>query len=64
MNFKVTIGSTIVTTALLAALCGCQKPEGPAEQAGKKIDKAVDQVGQKIEETGDRLKNATQGEKK
>ncbi len=61
---KITTTMALVVLAVSAALAGCQKPEGPAEQAGKKIDKAVDQVGQKIEETGDRLKNATQGEKK
>ncbi len=55
MNFKVTIGSTIVTTALLAALCGCQKPEGPAEKAGQKIDKAVEKTGEKIDQTTERI---------
>jgi hypothetical protein len=50
--------------AAFAVLSGCQKTEGPAEQAGKKLDHAVDKAGQKIEEAGDRLKDATQVEKK
>jgi hypothetical protein len=54
----------VLLVAAIAALSGCQKTEGPAEQAGKKLDHAVDKAGQKIEEAGDRLKDATQVEKK
>lgn len=36
------------------ALGGCQQ-EGPAEKAGKKIDKAVEKTGEKIEEATDKM---------
>ena len=55
MKLKITTSSAIVMTAMLAALYGCQKPEGPAEQAGQKIDKAVDKAGEKIDQTTEKL---------
>lgn len=49
---------TIVAAGLLAlTLSACQK-EGPAEKAGKEIDKAVSQAGQQIQKAGDSLKSA------
>jgi outer membrane murein-binding lipoprotein Lpp len=50
MKLKMTIGAAVVMTALLAVLAGCQKQEGPAETAGKKIDQTVEKAGEKIEE--------------
>jgi outer membrane murein-binding lipoprotein Lpp len=62
MEFKMTMGAAVVMTALLAALSGCQKQEGPAEKAGQKIDKAVEKSGEKIdaakEELGEKLEKA------
>jgi len=55
MKLKRTIGSTVVMTALLAVLFGCQKQEGPAEKAGQKIDKAVEKAGEKIDQTTEKL---------
>lgn len=46
------------------ALAGCQKEEGPAERAGKEIDKAAEKVGEKIEQAGERIQDAAEGEKK
>jgi hypothetical protein len=37
-----------ITDEFLAALSGCQR-EGPAEKAGREVDKAVEKVGQQIE---------------
>ena len=59
-----TLALVLLVAGTFGSLTGCQKPEGPAEQAGKKLDQAVDKAGQKMEEAGDRLKDATQGEKK
>lgn len=56
-------------TALCAALAllaagGCQKPEdkriGPAEQAGREIDKAAVKAGEKLEQAGEKLDQAAQ----
>ena len=56
-----TLGAALIVGALLIA--GCQK-EGPAERAGKEVDKAVDKVGQQIEKAGDSLQDASKGNKK
>lgn len=50
MELKMTISAAVVMTAMLAVLSGCQKQEGPAETAGKKIDQAVEKAGEKIDE--------------
>jgi outer membrane murein-binding lipoprotein Lpp len=55
MKFKMTIGSAVVMTALIAALTGCQKSAGPAEKAGQKIDNAVEKAGEKIDQTTEKL---------
>lgn len=46
-------GISVLLVAGLAA-CDQQKP-GPAESAGKNIDRSVDQVGHKIGETADKV---------
>jgi lysozyme family protein len=50
--------------ALIAGLSGCQKQEGPAEHAGKEIDKAIGKVGQNIEKAGEKIQDAAKGSKK
>jgi hypothetical protein len=40
-----------------ANLTACKK-EGPAEKAGKEIDKAVDKAGDAVEDAGDKVKDA------
>lgn len=56
--------SALFIGALLAALSGCQKQEGPVEKAGKEVDKAAEKVGQKLEQAGEDIKDAAQGNKK
>ena len=43
---------------VFVGLSGCQKKEGPAEQAGKQIDKTVEKAGQQIEKAGDKIEEA------
>jgi len=59
-NLKI-IGISILLAAGLAA---CDKP-GPAETAGKNIDRSVDQAGQKISDTAEKVgeKMSEQGAK-
>ena len=45
-------------------LAGCPQKEGPAERAGKSVDKAMDKAGQQIEKAGERVQDAAKGEKK
>ncbi len=48
---------------LLAVLSGCEK-EGPAERAGKAMDKAVENAGQQLEKAGEKIKDAAEDAKK
>lgn len=64
MKIGKTVGMSLVTGVLLAALVGCQKEEGPAEKAGKEVDKAVERLGEKVENVGDSIQDAAKGEKK
>jgi flavodoxin len=59
-----TLSTALIMTALLVALFGCQKQEGPAEKAGRQVDKAVEKVGQQIEKAGDAIQDAAKGDKK
>lgn len=45
----------IAIGALALFLSACGKPEGPAEKAGKEVDKAVQSAGQKIEQAGEKI---------
>ena len=42
------------------ALSACEK-EGPAEKAGKELDKAAKDVGQAMERAADSVKESTKG---
>jgi len=43
------VGAALIMSALLVARCGCQKQEGPAEQAGEEVGQATGKVGEQIE---------------
>lgn len=47
---------------LALALSGCQK-EGPAEKAGKEIDKTMSQAGKQIEKMGEGIQGAARDAK-
>lgn len=63
MNFAMKASAILVLGGLLVALTGCPKPEGPAEKAGKQVDKAVEQVGQQVQKAGDSIEDAAKGKK-
>jgi hypothetical protein len=63
MKLKKPMASLIAMSVLATMLYGCQKPEGPAEQAGKEIDKATDTAGQKIEQAGEAVQDTAKGKK-
>lgn len=56
--------AALVLGALVAVLSGCQKKEGPAERAGKEMDKAAEKAGQQIEKAGEKLKDSVKDLKK
>ncbi len=64
MKFGKTANAALLISAVLLALAGCQKQEGPAEHAGKAIDNAAAKVGQQVEKAGDKIQDAAKGDKK
>jgi len=64
MKFRDNVNAVLLVSALFFALPGCQKQEGPAEHAGKELDKAVEKTGQQIEKAGENIQDAAKGNKK
>ena len=64
MKFEKTVSVVLSMSALLIALSACQKQEGPAERAGKEVDKAIDQAGQQVEKAGEEIQDAAKGNKR
>lgn len=53
-----------VMSALILGLTGCPQKEGPAEKAGKSVDKAMDKAGEQLEQAGKSVQDAAKGDKK
>lgn len=64
MQYSKAAVTAMVIGVFLASASGCQKQEGPAERAGKEVDKAADKVGQTIEKAGTSIQDAAKGDKK
>jgi len=64
MKFYDNVMSATVVSALILGLAGCAPKEGPAEQAGKSVDKAMDKAGQQIEQAGKSVQDTAKGDKK
>jgi hypothetical protein len=63
MKIVQTISAALAMSALLVALPGCEKQEGPMEQAGEKVDQGVENAGEQIEKAGDGIQAAAKVEK-
>lgn len=63
MNLDKMARTPLAMGALLVALSGCQKQEGPAEQAGKEVDQATEKVGAQIEKVGESIQDTAKGDK-
>ncbi len=63
MKLVQTISTALAMSALLVALPGCEKQEGPMEQAGEKVDQGVEKAGKQIEKAGDSTQDATKVDK-
>jgi len=50
--------SVLAMGIVAMALSGCEKHEGPAEKAGKEIDKTMSSVGEQIQKAGDKIQDA------
>lgn len=55
--------TSLAMGALFVTLSGCQKQEGPAEQAGKKIDQTTEKVGEQVEKAGESIQDTAKGDK-
>jgi predicted small secreted protein len=59
-----TLSAALVISALLVALSGCEKQEGPMEKAGQSIDNATESVGEHVENAGEAIQDAAKGDNK
>ena len=54
----------LATGFLILGLSACEKKEGPAERAGKEIDKSIESAGKQLEKAGDKIQDAAKDAKK
>ena len=59
MHMFMTLTVALCASLSLMTLAGCEQ-EGPAEKAGKEIDRAVEDAGEAMEDAGEKLKKATE----
>ncbi|MDT8388195.1 MAG: hypothetical protein RQ736_11825 [Thiogranum sp.] len=58
-----TISAVLLASVFFLALPGCDTQQGPAESAGESIDEAAARAGDKIEDAGEAIEDAVQGDK-
>lgn len=63
-KFGTAVGAALIASALLVPLSGCQKQEGPAQKAGKEVDKAMEKAGEQVEKAGEAIQDAAKDAKK
>ncbi|WP_159078938.1 hypothetical protein [Orrella marina] len=59
MNARIRPVLAMICGVFVIGLAGCQEEEGPAEKAGKEIDKAASQLGDSVEKLGQDIQKAT-----
>jgi hypothetical protein len=62
-TFVHSVITAFMVIVLMVGLSGCTK-EGPAEKAGKKIDKAIEKAGDQIERAGEKVRDTVKDIKK
>ena len=55
MKTKTAIFTSVLAAFLLAAAAGCQR-EGPAQKAGRHVDRTVAKTGDKFDDAVDKLR--------
>ncbi len=58
------VSAVLAVSILIVGLSACEKKEGPAERAGKEIDKTVEKAGQQLEKAGQSIQDAAKDAKK
>jgi predicted small secreted protein len=61
MKLSYNVVIAMAAGAVMLSLVGCPQKEGPAEHAGKVLDKAMDKAGKKIEKAGESVQDAAKG---
>lgn len=56
-----TLSASLILSALLIALSGCENNDGPAQRAGAAVDEAATKAGQQIEKAGENIQDAAKG---
>jgi hypothetical protein len=56
-TFAAIFRTALLVAVMAAGLSGCQR-EGPAERAGKDLDRAVEKTGQELQRAGDSIRDA------
>ena len=59
-----TVCASLAMSILIVGLSACEKKEGPAERAGKQIDKAVENAGKQVEKAGQKIQDEAKDAKK
>lgn len=60
MNALKMLTWAVLTTPVAFGVMGCEKKDGPAEEAGEAIDNAADNVEDNVEEAGDEVEEAVE----
>ena len=63
-NIRNCVGAVLAASLLIVGLTACEKKEGPAERAGKGIDKTLEKAGQQLEKAGQEIQDAVKDAKK
>ena len=58
------VSAGVAMSILIVGLSACEKKEGPAERAGKQIDKSVESAGKQLEKAGQSIQDAAKDVKK
>ena len=59
-----TVCAGLAMSILIVGLSACEKKEGPAERAGKQVDKAVESAGKQVEKAGQKIQDEAKDAKK
>jgi hypothetical protein len=58
------VSAALTVSILVVGLSAYEKKEGPAERAGKEIDKTVEKAGQQLEKAGQSIQDAAKDARK
>ena len=58
------VTAVLCMSILVFGRSACEKKEGPAERAGKEVDKTVEKAGQQLEKAGKSIQDAAKDAKK